>query len=495
MEKLGQIVSRLNGSVVISSDIKEEDLAGIDVEALIGRVIEYFEEAQGIKILDRNLLDKISKEMSEEKKPVEIEINRSNDFKPEAKEVEADIKIRESQIDRTTGTTSDFVENINDRFRKISEMISNRSSTSGRINSISKLKEYGDGREATIVGMVFDKRITKNGNLLINLEDQTGSAKVIFMKNGAQQEVYKNARRIANDDIIAVNGRVSGPFFIAKSIIWPDIPVHIRNSSKNDLAIGFASDIHVGSKLFMEKNFIAMLKWLNGEIDYRKDLAKKIKYLIFAGDLVDGIGVYPNQEKELSVLDIYKQYLLFFNFLKTIPEYIHVFVLAGNHDAVQSTEPQPRLTKELISDFKMDNVHIVTNPSYLKLSGINVLAYHGTSLDSVIQNIPGCSYAKPEIAMAEVLRRRHLSPIYGGNKILPTKRDMLVIDEVPDILHMGHIHKNGSLNYHGTLVLNSGTWQSRTSFQIKQGHIPSPGLFPVYEIKNGNLTTLDFNVI
>ncbi|MGC8699772.1 MAG: DNA-directed DNA polymerase II small subunit [Candidatus Micrarchaeia archaeon] len=495
METLKQIASRLNGRVIISSEIKEEDIANLDTESLIGHIVSFFEGNEGIGILDKATLQKIINEMNEEKKPLEIEVNRSSDFKPEAKEIEAEIKVRESEIERTAGTTNDFVDYLNDRFKRISEMINNRSMANGRISSIEKLKEYTNGREATIVGMVFEKRVTKNGNIFVNLEDPTGTAKVIFMKSEAQQELYRNAKRIANDDIIAVSGKVSGPFFIANSLLWPDIPVHVRNAGSEDLAIGFISDTHVGSKLFMEKNFGLMLKWLNGEVDYRKDLAKKVKYLIIAGDLVDGIGVYPNQEKELVVPDIYKQYAMFFNFISSVPDYIHVFVLAGNHDAVQSTEPQPRLTKELINDFKMENVHLVTNPSYIKLHGVNVLAYHGTSLDSVIQNIPGCSYAKPEIAMAEVLKRRHLSPIYGGNKVLPTKKDSLVIDEVPDILHMGHIHKNGYLDYHGTLILNSGTWQSRTTFQIKQGHIPSPALLPVYEIKSANLTTLDFNAI
>ena len=67
-----------------------------------------------------------------------------------------------------------------------------------------------------------------------------------------------------------------------------------------------------------------------------------------------------------------------------------------------------------------------------------------------------------------------------------------MIDEVPDILHMGHIHKNGYDEYHGTKIVNSGTWQSRTSFQIKQGHIPIPALLTVYETKSTRMNAVDF---
>ncbi len=104
---------------------------------------------------------------------------------------------------------------------------------------------------------------------------------------------------------------------------------------------------------------------------------------------MDGIGVYPNQDRSLTVLDIYSQYKIFFNFIGMIPDYVQVFIIPGNHDAVQRAEPQPQLSNELVGDFKADNVHIIPNPSFLTLHGIDILAYHGTSLDSVISAIPG----------------------------------------------------------------------------------------------------------
>jgi DNA polymerase II small subunit len=179
--------------------------------------------------------------------------------------------------------------------------------------------------------------------------------------------------------------------------------------------------------------------------------------------------------------------------ISMVPDYIHVFVIPGNHDAVQRAEPQPQLTSDLISDFKADNVHILPNPSFLTLHGINILAYHGTSLDSVIGAIPGMSYAKPEKPMIEILKRRHLSPIYGGNITVPSKNDNMVIDKIPDILHMGHVHKNGSANYHGVDIINSGTWQATTDFQLMKGHIPTPGIVPIYESKANRFTHINFN--
>jgi DNA polymerase II small subunit len=104
----------------------------------------------------------------------------------------------------------------------------------------------------------------------------------------------------------------------------------------------------------------------------------------------------------------------------------------------------------------------------------------------------GLTYSKPEDAMLELLRRRHLSPIYGDNLIVPEEKDYLVIDEEPDVMHMGHVHKNGWMTYRGTMLLNSGTFQDRTDFQVRMGHMPSPGVVPVLEGQTGKLHHISF---
>jgi DNA polymerase II small subunit len=169
-----------------------------------------------------------------------------------------------------------------------------------------------------------------------------------------------------------------------------------------------------------------------------------------------------------------------------------MFILPGNHDAVQLAEPQPRLPISVLGDLKADNIHMIPNPSFLTLHGVDVLAYHGAALDSIIRSIPGLSYADPETAMVELLKRRHLSPIYGGNAIVPSRRDNMVIDKIPDIINMGHVHVNCIGNYHGVDIVNSGTWQARTDRQIAKAIIPTPCQLPVYEAKYKRFTTVNF---
>jgi DNA polymerase II small subunit len=94
--------------------------------------------------------------------------------------------------------------------------------------------------------------------------------------------------------------------------------------------------------------------------------------------------------------------------------------------------------------------------------------------------------------MVELIKRRNLSPLFGENPIVPEPKDYMVIEELPDIVHMGHVHKNGYEKYRGIVLINSGTWQARTEFQAKQGHVPSPCLLPVYDLHKGDISVVSF---
>ena len=501
-DSVRELVKVLSQSrVVISGDVKPELLNGVSLDILASRILDEREKTpdSALIIVDAERIRKIIEAMKVEKVPVPIEVSRPADFKPIAAEYDADYKVSNRPIERTEGTATDFVNYFRSRLRRIKSLIENtRHDAFGLIPNLEVLKSFTAGREVVIVGLVKDKITTKKGNVMVVLEDETAEVKVMFMNGTSQasRELFEKAASIINDEVLAIKGKISGPFVIANEMLWPDVPIRQKKEVEQDFAVAFMSDIHIGSKKFMEKNFSNMVHWINGNAEARyKELAGKIKYIVMAGDVVDGIGIYPGQDRDLAILDIYEQYQELFNYIDAIPDYIHVFVLPGNHDAVQLSEPQPQLTKDLLGDFKKDNVHFLSNPAVVTLSGMDTLVYHGKSLDSMIASIPGLSYAQPEKAMIELLKRRHIAPIYGNDvstSFVPSKEDNMVIDKVPDIFHMGHVHKNGISNYHGVEIVNSGTWQSRTDYQIKQGHIPTPCLLPIYEMKRHTFTSVNF---
>jgi DNA polymerase II small subunit len=176
--------------------------------------------------------------------------------------------------------------------------------------------------------------------------------------------------------------------------------------------------------------------------------------------------------------------------LDKIPKDVKIILSVGNHDAIRQAEPQPALPKD-IREFFSNNVIHVGNPAYVNLDGLKVLIYHGRSLNDLIARIPRLSDEKPHEAMIELLKRRHLCPLYGEKTpIAPEREDWLVIDEVPDVFHSGHVHTYGVGFYRGVFVVNSSTWQAQTEFQKKINLKPNPCNVAIYY--NGEVGRLRF---
>ena len=416
------------------------------------------------------------------------EVSRPSAFSPIAKEYGPEFTIRDSSDvtgkSRTEGKVNDFVAYFRNRYERLSAMLR---SYGGRypeadLHGISKLT----GQKVRVIVMVSDIRETKKGNILLEIEDLTGQFKVVISQR--DEEVFQKAKNLVKDDIVLIYGKALPAFLIAEEFEWPDVPVaRERKKPERDLAGIYLSDLHFGSKQFLGQYFNRFTDWINGRGE-NLELAGKVKYLFVAGDIVDGIGIYPNQEKDLDIVDIFKQYEMFTDFVEELPDYLEVFVCPGNHDAVRRAEPMPALSREILGC----DVHSVGSPSTICVENLEHLMYHGTSSDGWIATLPGLSYDHPEKVMVECLKRRHLSPIFGAHAIVPEKVDYMVIDTVPDVVHFGHVHKNGYANHRGSLIINSGTFQDTTEFQQKQGHIPTPAKVPILEFQSNKLRTLDF---
>jgi DNA polymerase II small subunit len=410
-----------------------------------------------------------------------------------AKETESQLIIsRESDVTGKStceGKIEDFVDYFNERYKNLREIIRGRENYLGAV-PIEVLKRY-KGEASTIVGMIKEKRESKKGYRFLEVEDPTGEISVLIPQNN--DALIRLYNTLLEDEVVGIQGKLNNELFIASDIVEPELPVNYKgNYAQEPVYAAFLSDIHVGSNLFLEREFQGFLDWLNlkGGND---DLAGKVKYLLVAGDLVDGIGIYPNQEKELVIPDIYRQYDFLAKLLEGVPDYIEIVLSLGNHDAVRGAEPQPMLPDDLAGRLcDMPNVHLVSNPIWVTVHGVKVLMYHGTSFDTIIGKVPGCSYSKPENAMMECLKKRHLVPMYKEDAISPEKYDYLAIKEVPDVFHAGHVHTNGYANYRGVKIINSGTWQARTKYQEQLGHMPTPGRVPLMNLQTHEISVKHF---
>lgn len=365
--------------------------------------------------------------------------------------------------------------------KRITKIASIRQNTSHSNNmksnkSYSMTGNFVPNSTSIVSGLLMSKRGKKNGVEVV-IDDFSGSLNALAITD----ELKKQASMLTLDQMVMLevenisNNKKGHQGFLVKDIISPDIPDHLPTRSKVECYAVLISDIHVGSKNFMETEFIRFLHWLSSSED---ELVRKIKFICIGGDLIDGVGIFPNQDKELLETDTSKQVSHAVNLLNKIPKDLRVFIIPGNHDPGRRALPQPSLPKRDFNELYLsENFTILGNPSMLELNGVKVLMYHGQSLDDIIATTPGLDYSKPAEAMKILLKARHLSPIYGQRTpMAPELEDMMVITEVPDILHSGHVHVIDVQNYRGTLIVNSGAWQSQTKFQQTMGVVPTPGI-------------------
>ncbi|HET6398032.1 MAG TPA: metallophosphoesterase, partial [Candidatus Thermoplasmatota archaeon] len=305
---------------------------------------------------------------------------------------------------------------------------------------------------------------------------------------------------LLQDEVVGAVGQVNnkGEMMFLESLIRPDIPRpdgQEKRGADVPLMAAFVSDVHVGSKTHLQENWRRMLRWLCGHGDSKRerDAAGRVKYLVIPGDLVDGVGIYPGQQHELSIVDIYDQYGAFAADLENVPEHIEIVVQPGNHDASRPAEPQPAFSKEVRARFDSRSARFVANPAWFRMHGALTLGYHGFSLIDFASSIPGLDYEHPLPTMKQMLQCRHLAPLYGERTpVAPEHKDYLVVNEVPDIFVTGHVHVPGIEPYRGVLMVNSGTWQSQTAYQKMLNFTPQPAKMPIIDLQTLRGTLVDF---
>ncbi|WP_458455056.1 DNA-directed DNA polymerase II small subunit [Methanobrevibacter sp.] len=394
--------------------------------------------------------------------------------------VEYDFKIIQdtSKKSYTSGELENLISYFKSRYEKLANILSKRP----ELRNYTKIADIDDSQDSlSLILMVREIRTSKNGHKIIEFEDDTGNISVLF--SNKNEELFAEAEKLVRDEVVGVIANKSDDrhFAFGQEIIKPGV---LRVPDKEmDFGIVFLSDVHIGSLTFLEDAFQRFIDWINceyGDEEQRK-VAEDVKYLIIGGDIVDGIGVYPNQDKELAIKDITEQYNEAARFLGNIRSDIKIIIAPGNHDASRVAEPQPAVPEEYAGAlYELDNVEFISNPGVVSLDGINVLIYHGRSFDDLVMAVKDFAYEKSDDIMVELLQKRHLAPIYGERTPLASElEDYLVIDEVPDVFHTGHIHINSYKRYKGVHLINSGTFQTQTEFQKIYNINPTPAEVPI----------------
>ena len=374
----------------------------------------------------------------------------------------------------TSGEIGNLIEYFQNRYKKLSGILSKRP----ELRTWQKINEITENQtDLNLIVMITEIRSTKNGHYLIEVEDDTGSLPILVSKDN--DELIRAAKNLMRDEVIGViaqkrAGQSDNQLAICQNIIDPGVP---------------------SSVTFLEDAFVRFTRWLNGDFgnEQQREMANNVKYMIVGGDIVDGIGVYPNQDKELAIKDITAQYDEAARLLGDIRSDIKIIITPGNHDASRVAEPQPAVPEKYAKSlYKLNNVEFLSNPSMVSLDGLEVLIYHGRGIDDMVMGSNDFSHERNDLVMKEFLNKRHLAPLYGERTPLASElEDHLVIDRVPDVLHTGHVHINTYTNHHGIHCINSGTFQTQTEFQKIYNIVPTPAEVPIIDV-GGNYKQLKF---
>jgi DNA polymerase II small subunit len=415
-----------------------------------------------------------------------------------AKDIDSEIEVHFDITGNsvTEGKLSDIKSFFNSRLSQIRNlMIEGRSLPRRPISNAEAYRNrqrYSSNEyEITIVGLVSEPRWAKSGNLKFLLEDETTQIQCLLKPPSGANPLHAALDGLMNDDVVGVSGFFIGDrtdLFIISNIHLPPLPRRAKNTASIDESVSaaFLSDVHVGSKTFLEPQWEKMINWFKTD-----PLAKTIKYFVLSGDGVDGVGIYPGQDRHLAITDLFKQYGALAMLLSDLPDWVDVIILPGNHDAVRPAEPQPALDPEVQQDYS--DAVFVGNPCDFSLHGVRILSYHGKSIDDFVAGLRSVTYAKPEMAMRSMLERRHLAPSWGGKTPLsPEPEDSMVIATIPDIFVTGHVHGQFVGDHKGTTIVHSSTWQDQTDYQRMLGFQPKPCILTVINLHTHASASIPF---
>lgn len=400
----------------------------------------------------------------------------------------------------------DFMLYFNQRLQYFTDLLSSRISLDNvvRINQLKELEQTNT--QVSIIGLVNEFQTTKNGHYMLVLEDKSGQIKCFINKDNT--ELLEKTKLLCLDEGIGIVGKVGKSIIWTDDIIVPSPPVgtELKKIQDEESYVVCISDIHMGAHVFQDEAFSKFLDFINANTNNEKlnKIAKKIKYLMLPGDLIEGIGIYPGQGKDARILSTEKQYHEVARWLSQIPKHIAMIMIPGNHDTDRLSEPQPPIPYDkAYAVYNLENALIFSNPSIVNIfnsdssGGLNCYSYHGGSYfyyANEIQYLREKGGAKaPEEIVKYLLEKRHIAPSHGSTLYIPdTQEDPLIIKKMPDLFFTGHTHKLAITNYKGCTIVSGGCWVEMSDYQEKMGMFPDVGKCVLINAKTRKPQILNF---
>ena len=196
------------------------------------------------------------------------------------------------------------------RYEKLRKIISQRPEGK-KLKSVTSLVGIKKpNTEMYICGLVIEKNIEKD-RATFKVDDLTGISNAISVYD---EKIIEKVSLLLDDQMIMVEVIKSKKGnLVAKDVIMPGVIASPENRSKTDTYVAFISDLHIGSKFFMENEFVKFIDWLSSP----DPKARKVRFSSYT-DIALLIPVRS------STLNVARSFSIFFSI--TRPQiYISVF--------------------------------------------------------------------------------------------------------------------------------------------------------------------------
>jgi DNA polymerase II small subunit len=239
-----EIVSLLlKNNILVSPDFLKDIKEDLDPKKILSYISEKASSSQFLVMNEEinKLLDKLPKEVNW-KDFDKARVLFEKEKKPEAYEkfIEAlgeekkeEVEKKECPLNSVNVLFSyeeeskkrdiqDFVAFFNARYKSLENILRHRQELQN-ILSINRILGKKDKESVSLIGLVKDRRTTSNGNLMLEIEDTSGTIKVLVSKN--KPDLFNLAKDIVLDEIIGVVGVNGENIVFANNVIWPDVPL------------------------------------------------------------------------------------------------------------------------------------------------------------------------------------------------------------------------------------------------------------------------------
>lgn len=213
---------------------------------------------------------------------------------------------------------------------------------------------------------------------------------------------------IVEDEVIGVVCERKDGLNYVKQVVYPDIPFKKTvNYSKSNRRCIFISDVHMDSSSFKKNAYENFLNWLKNEKE----------------TLVIVLGGISKNKKDID------------NFLNDISK---------NQTIVLSQD----------ENFKNN----LNDPTLIELENVKIFLSEG----KFIENYSNKWKLPPDETLVNLLKKRHLNPIFSK----PFDNDAFLLEDIPDIIAVGHTLKPTMVNYKGTTILTSGSFTTEPAYWL-----------------------------